>query len=143
MISPQVLPQFLGKHRELFDILIIDEASQMKPEDALSAIVRSKKLVVVGDDQQLPPTDFFQSFSKEDTDYENEIDRGSILDLAGERLANKRTLRWHYRSRHESLIQFSNHYFYKNKLLVFPSPNDSEEDFGFKNITVKAVTSLR
>lgn len=130
---------FLQRKREQFDILIIDEASQLPPERAMTSIIRSKQVIIVGDDQQLPPTSFFNSsiyndYSEEDKDYSQEITSESILDLAKSKAADERTLRWHYRSKHQSLIEFSNYRFYDNKLLVFPSPysNDNESKYGME-----------
>jgi very-short-patch-repair endonuclease len=105
-------------------VLIIDEASQMKPEQAFSLIARCKQLIIVGDRNQLPPSNFFQkreSLDDDDEDIEIE-DNESILELADKVIAkNGCSLGWHYRSRHQSLINFSNYYFYENRLTVFAS----------------------
>lgn len=124
MMSPTAVAQYLKREREPFDVVIIDEASQMRPEDAISALARAKKAVIVGDTQQLPPTPFFQSDSG-DYDDEEELDIGgvdSILDMSLYRFEQKRRLLWHYRSKHEQLINFSNRHFYKDTLQIFPSP---------------------
>lgn len=126
MMSPLSVAQYLPPGPPLFDIVVIDEASQMRPEDACGAVLRGGQIVVVGDDKQLPPTNFFERFENhDDNDAEEEVDEAteaeSILDLANGAFAPSRLLRWHYRSRHESLIAFSNEHFYDGSLLLFPS----------------------
>jgi len=140
MMSPLAISQFLERKPNQFDILIIDEASQMRPEDALPAILRAKQLVVVGDNKQLPPTSFFDtSIEATDIDEEEDVQQESILDLAADRLADTRTLRWHYRSRHPDLIRFSNKRFYDNKLLVFPTPNPKADEMGVKYVQANGI----
>lgn len=130
MMSPQTVSQYLPCIGNLFDLLIIDEASQMLPADAIAAMARSKQVIIVGDKQQLPPTNFFSAnFSDIDDDIE---DGESILDIADSRLRHKRMLTWHYRAKHESLINFSNRNFYDNKLIVFPSSDGRSSDYGIK-----------
>ena len=123
MLSPISLSQIVSPEPEIFDVLIVDEASQMKIEDALGSILRAKQVIIVGDPQQLPPTNFFNSSSEFDTEDGIVDDDESILDLALSKFTN-RMLRWHYRSRHESLINFSNYHFYNNNLIIPPSAND-------------------
>ncbi len=135
MMSPMSVAQFLKPGALTFDVLIIDEASQMQPEDALGAIGRARQIVVVGDPKQLPPTNFFQraGFADDEEPDEEEDERiqsESILDLTRAAYHPVRDLRWHYRSRHESLIAFSNTHFYDNRLRVFPSPADAGERLG-------------
>jgi superfamily I DNA and/or RNA helicase len=118
-----------------FDLVIFDEASQVKPADALGAIVRGKQTVVVGDSKQLPPTSFFETMVAQDADTEDDdavatSDIESILGMFCSRRAHQRMLRWHYRSKHESLIAASNHLFYDNRLVVFPSPDRHKENVG-------------
>lgn len=119
MMSPLSVAQFLPQNKLNFDVLIIDEASQVKVEDILSSVIRCNQIVVVGDNKQLPPTSFFQTEDIEnedlDTDYE------SILDMTEKAFAHKRRLKWHYRSKDESLIKFSNASFYDGDLILFPS----------------------
>jgi very-short-patch-repair endonuclease len=133
MMSPLSVAQFLEPGKIEFDLLVIDEASQVKPVDALGAIARCRQLVVVGDDKQLPPSNFFSKLTSNDTDQESddeEIDSTlvkakemeSILSLAKARGLKDTLLRWHYRSKHHSLIAVSNQRFYENKLYVVPSP---------------------
>jgi very-short-patch-repair endonuclease len=126
MMGPLSVAQYLEPGKVQFDILIMDEASQMKPEDALGAIARARQVIVVGDPKQLPPTSFFDRI---DDGVDDDIDdaftiqgKGSILELLMPVLGQVRQLNWHYRSRHESLIAFCNRQFYDDRLLAFPSP---------------------
>ena len=127
MMGPHAVAQFLEPGVVKFDIVVMDEASQLKPEVAIGAIARGKQLIVVGDPKQLPPTSFFDRLSLTADDGEDDGQQAaalmsqSILDVCMGQFRPVRTLRWHYRSRHESLIAFSNHHFYKN-LIIFPSP---------------------
>lgn len=133
MMGPQSVAQYLEPGALEFDLVVMDEASQLRPEDALGAIARGSQLVVVGDPKQLPPTNFFERML--DDDLEDEDDASaitgmeSILDICQQLFAPVRSLRWHYRSQHESLIAFSNHHFYKN-LVIFPSPQDAGGELG-------------
>jgi very-short-patch-repair endonuclease/DNA polymerase III delta prime subunit len=128
MMSPISVAQYLEPGGVSFDLLIFDEASQVSPVDALGAMARTKQVVVVGDDKQLPPTRFFNKMVDEDlsADYDEQDakagDLESILGLCLAQGVPKRTLRWHYRSRHHSLIAVSNREFYENLLYVVPSP---------------------
>jgi very-short-patch-repair endonuclease len=123
MMSPLSIANFLSPGSVEFDLVIFDEASQVRPVEALGAMLRGKQLVVVGDTKQLPPTSFFDSLSNELEDEDNvTADLPSILGMCDAQGASQRMLRWHYRSRHESLIMLSNHEFYDNKLVIFPSP---------------------
>jgi len=134
MMSPLSVAQFIEPGAMQFDVVIFDEASQVEPADALGAIARGKQLLLVGDPKQLPPTQFFEaavSDSRDEgddgaaslTDMESILDRGSIV------LPSVR-LRWHYRSRHESLIAFSNEAFYDSQLVVFPSSHTDASEYG-------------
>lgn len=132
MMSPTSIAQFIRPGSLKFDLLIVDEASQMRPEFSVSCILRADQFVVVGDANQLPPSDHFQVASTDDGDDADEgvgVDESteSILDLAKPKFL-KRSLLWHYRSKHESLIQFSNREFYDRKLIVFPSPMANDDD---------------
>jgi len=135
MMGPLSVAQYLKPGGLEFDVIIMDEASQMRPEDALSAVARGKQLVVVGDDKQLPPTNFFNRVGSDGDgteDYDEEVigeKEESILSLAASKF-DSRMLRWHYRSRHESLIAFSNSWFYDNKLIVYPTPNKESDKTG-------------
>jgi superfamily I DNA and/or RNA helicase len=103
--------------------VIFDEASQVRPVDALGAILRGKQIVVVGDSKQLPPTAFFDNVSGDEDGESITGDLESVLGLFRAKGCPSRMLRWHYRSRHESLIATSNTWFYENKLITFPSPD--------------------
>ncbi|MFB6453765.1 DUF3320 domain-containing protein [Chitinophaga sp. Hz27] len=128
MMSPMSIANFLPPDAVDFDLVIFDEASQVRPVDALGAILRGKQLVVVGDTKQLPPTSFFDTLNKDNDDEENvTADMQSILGLCDAQGAPQRMLRWHYRSRHESLITLSNHEFYDNKLVIFPGPGTKDK----------------
>ncbi|HVI45816.1 MAG TPA: DUF3320 domain-containing protein [Chitinophaga sp.] len=128
MMSPLSIANFLPPGTMEFDLVIFDEASQVRPVEALGAILRGRQLVVVGDTKQLPPTSFFDSLTRDTNDDEENVtaDMQSILGLCDAQGAPQRMLRWHYRSRHESLITLSNHEFYENKLVIFPSPGSKE-----------------
>ncbi|GAC1445477.1 MAG: hypothetical protein NVSMB52_06670 [Chloroflexota bacterium] len=132
MMSPLSIANYLPPGSIDFDLVIFDEASQVKPVDAFGALLRGKQAIVVGDSRQLPPTSFFDSLTKgEEVDEENTTaDIESVLGLFSAQLAAERMLRWHYRSRHESLIAVSNHAFYHDKLVVFPSPDAAREKSG-------------
>jgi very-short-patch-repair endonuclease len=135
MMSPLSVANFLPPGAIEFDLVVFDEASQVRPADALGAIVRGKQAVVVGDSKQLPPTSFFDAMVAGDdaTDDDEETatsDIESVLGLFCSRGAHQRMLRWHYRSKHESLIAGSNHLFYDDKLVVFPSPDKGRQNVG-------------
>lgn len=138
MMSPLSVAQFLEPGRVRFDLVVFDEASQVKPVDALGAVARAGQLVVVGDGRQLPPTNFFmridgESLSGEDVDpLAAAGDMESVLSLAAARGMHSKMLRWHYRSRHGTLIAVSNHEFYENALFVVPSPVAQHETYGLK-----------
>lgn len=134
MMGPRSVAQYLEPGAVTFDLLVIDEASQMRPADALGAVARCRQLVVVGDSKQLAPTSFFDRLSGAEDDEEDQFEAAvseSILD-AVEPIFRSRQLRWHYRSRHESLIAFSNHQFYDNRLMLFPSPYFGNEALGIR-----------
>jgi very-short-patch-repair endonuclease len=123
-MSPLVVSQLLPSDQQYFDVAIFDEASQVRPADAIPAILRAKQLVVAGDERQLPPTDFFTgTTSDDDTLMEGRIvvDTGfeSILEALLPFL-DFRMLSWHYRSRDERLIAFSNAHLYAKQLTTFP-----------------------
>lgn len=131
MMSPTSAAQYIRPGSMQFDLLIVDEASQMRPEFALSAMLRADQFVVVGDANQLPPSDHFgtKTSEEEQDDYIGiDADAESILDVANQKFRRKRRLKWHYRSRHESLIKFSNREFYEDDLIVFPSPTGADDD---------------
>ena len=124
MMSPMSIATYVPSGSLQFDLVVFDEASQVKPVDAFGAIMRGSQTIVVGDSKQLPPTSFFDSIADSDDEgnFENIGDMESILSLFLAKGAPERMLRWHYRSRHDSLIAVSNNEFYNNQLVVFPSP---------------------
>lgn len=128
LMSPLSVAQYLDAAHSNFDVVVFDEASQIPVWDAVGAIARGKQLIVVGDPKQLPPTNFFnRADDNDDSGLENAEDAPvqdleSILDeCLGAGLPTLR-LEWHYRSKHESLITFSNHRYYDSRLITFPSP---------------------
>lgn len=127
MMSPLSVAQFLPPATVQFDLILIDEASQVEPVDALGAVSRGGQVVVVGDDRQLPPSRFFSRMQDDDVAAEDSDDHfqvtdvESILGLCLAQGMRQTMLRWHYRSRHHSLIRVSNEQFYENKLLIVPS----------------------
>ena len=139
MMSPLSVTQYLQPGEATFDLLVMDEASQIKPEDVLSSIVRAKQVVIVGDPNQLPPTSFFDRMlddSEVDEEEETAIaDAESVLNIASNYFERRRLI-WHYRSQHESLIAFSNKEFYEDNLLIFPSPAIKHPQLGVKKIRV-------
>lgn len=134
MMGPMSVAQYLKPGELKFDLVIMDEASQIRPEEAFGSIARAKQCIIVGDPKQLPPTSFFDRImAEDDTDDTMAIeDSESILDAAIP-LYPTRRLRWHYRSRHESLIKFSNTSFYSGDLIIFPSPHGENEQYGVKH----------
>lgn len=138
MMGPLSVAQYIPPHHEKFDILIMDEASQVKPEDAIGVLARAKQVVVVGDSNQLPPTGFFDTLGGDsDSDDETTIENSeSILDVCKPLFQPIRRLRWHYRSQHQSLISFSNSHFYDNDLIIFPSPTAHSDTAGVKHVYV-------
>ncbi len=134
MMSPLSIATYLAPGSVRFDLVVFDEASQVRPVDALGALMRADQAVVVGDSQQLPPTRFFDTVtqSEDDDDESMTADIESILGLFRAQGAPDRMLRWHYRSRHESLIAVSNREFYENGLVVFPSPDGGRENLGLR-----------
>jgi len=134
LMSPLSVAAYLAPGQARFDLVVFDEASQVRPVDALGALLRGHQAVVVGDSRQLPPTRFFDRLvGGEDPDDEAEpasAEVESILGLFAAQGAPERMLRWHYRSRHESLIAVSNREFYHDRLVVFPSPDADRRDAG-------------
>lgn len=142
MMSPLSVSVFLEAKSYDFDLVIFDEASQVHTEDAIGAIMRGKQVIIVGDTKQLPPTSFFtSSLEDEDFDVDSETpdsDAGAYQSILDEALTvlPERSLRWHYRSRHEHLIAFSNIKIYNNSLITFPSSVEKAPDCGVEYIHV-------
>ncbi|HYK05176.1 MAG TPA: DUF4011 domain-containing protein [Thermoanaerobaculia bacterium] len=124
LMSPLSVATYLAKDAVDFDVAIFDEASQMPIEDAVGTIFRSRQLIVAGDTKQMPPSRFFERSVDDGGDDDTaEQPLESILEDCEAAGMESRPLRWHYRSRHESLIAFSNAEFYDNRLITFPSPS--------------------
>ena len=140
LMSPLSIAQFLDPRTARFDLIVFDEASQVRPEDALGALLRGSQLVVMGDTKQLPPTSFFDHLAAGD-DAQEEDDAAAMTDVESilhqcARSFPSKTLQWHYRSRHESLIAISNLHFYDNKLRIYPSPIDRSDEIGLHFVHV-------
>ncbi|MEY9927806.1 very-short-patch-repair endonuclease [Catenulispora sp. GP43] len=145
MMSPITVSQFVDP-KVVFDAVIFDEASQVLPADAVNSIYRGRQLIVAGDQKQLPPTAFFSAVDADDEtadeDDENAStakDFASLLDRCVATRFRQLPLRWHYRSRHESLIAFSNHSFYDDSLVTFPTPYEDLPDYGVKFFKIDGV----
>ena len=140
LMSPLSVAQYLPPDMEGFDLIVFDEASQIPVWDAIGVIARGKQLVVVGDPKQMPPTNFFQKGETDDEagqgDEELMEDLESILDECIAADIHPVYLNWHYRSRHESLITFSNKHYYDNRLFTFPSASNNPH-YGVKLVHVK------
>jgi hypothetical protein len=148
LMSPISVAQFLPPGTMTFDLLVIDEASQIRPEDALGVVARARQIVVVGDQKQLPPTSFFDRLvdADEEVDEEDEVpvgataaDMESILSLCEAKGLRSRMLEWHYRSRDPSLIRVSNAEFYGDNLVLPPSPLQLDPNYGLKFTRVPGV----
>jgi very-short-patch-repair endonuclease/DNA polymerase III delta prime subunit len=155
LVSPLAVSQYLplspvASETLTFDVVIFDEASQVFPEDAVPAILRGKQSILAGDQKQLPPSNFFRRSLAEDEFDEDDDDADetepnqlvgmeSILDVAVGlvgRLFQEAHLNVHYRSQDESLIRFSNHHFYGDGLLTFPSPGIRDLWYGVHDVYV-------
>lgn len=134
MMSPLSVATYLPPGTIEFDLVIFDEASQVRPVDAFGALLRARQAIVVGDLKQLPPTSFFEKLAgdadTEDDEEQTIQDLESVLGLFESKGIRSRMLEWHYRSRHDSLIALSNQEFYEDKLVVFPSPEHGRESLG-------------
>ncbi len=124
LMSPLSVAQYLDAGHPPFDLVIFDEASQIPVCDAVGAIARGRQTIIAGDPKQLPPTSFFQKGAVDEEQLPEDLvaDAESILDECRASKISEHRLRWHYRSRHESLIAFSNHHYYDNHLLTYPEP---------------------
>ena len=134
MMSPLSVSWYLPRDGFQFDLVIMDEASQIRPEDAMGALMRAKQAVIVGDTKQMPPDRTFDSGSKLDGLF-TASSMESVLALAENcgRFSHS-MLRWHYRSRHQSLIAFSNEQYYDGNLMVFPSPHRQQGAEGITHV---------
>lgn len=123
LMSPLSVAQYLPAGQAAFDVVIFDEASQITTWDAIGAIARGRQAIIVGDPKQLPPTNFFGRAEDPEEDLpESEKDLASILDEVAAAGIPTQQLDWHYRSRDESLIAFSNWHYYGGRLVTFPAP---------------------
>ena len=134
MMSPLSIAQYLPARHGVFDVVVFDEASQLPVWDAIGAIARGSQVIVAGDPKQLPPTNFFERADTESADPEEVEDLESVLDeCLAARLPEKRLI-WHYRSRDEGLIAFSNQRYYDGQLITFPSPVSGERAVRYVNV---------
>ena len=125
LMSPMSVAQFLEVKKDMFDLVIFDEASQIPTNEAVGAIARGKAVVIVGDTKQMPPTTFFTNHKTTEEEFDVD-DLESILEDCQALKMPSLLLSWHYRSKHESLISFSNNEYYENKLHTFPAIDDQE-----------------
>lgn len=134
LMSPLSIAQFLPAETANFDVVIFDEASQIPVWDAIGAMARGKQVIMVGDPKQLPPTSFFDRAESDADDSDVEAELESILEeCIGANLPTMK-LSWHYRSRHESLIAFSNYRYYDGELVTFPSPLTNDRAVSFTHV---------
>ncbi len=135
LMSPLSVSTFLKPGSISFDLVVFDEASQLPTQEAIPSILRAKQVVVAGDENQLPPTSFFMASSIFEEEEDSEDDYEPLESLLNDCVAvapvfKESKIVWHYRSRDERLIKFSNHYFYNNSLVTFPSTTTSDEGRG-------------
>ena len=133
LMSPLSVAQYLEMDAPKFDLVVFDEASQMPTSEAVGSIARAKASIVVGDPQQMPPTNFFNA-NVTDEDEADIDDQESILDDCISLSMPSRYLGWHYRSKHESLIAFSNQQYYDSRLLTFPSADDQMQRVTWQHV---------
>ena len=129
LMSPLSVSTYLNNKCDLFDCVIFDEASQIYASDAIGAIYRAKQCIIIGDTKQMPPSSFFMAQSLEEEDNDEVFNDSSILDMAHLSFTSER-LKWHYRSRSEELITFSNKTFYDSSLITIPQSKNHELGFG-------------
>jgi very-short-patch-repair endonuclease len=134
LMSPLSIAQYLAADASTFDLVVFDEASQIPVWDAIGAMARGKQVVMVGDPKQLPPTAFFDRAESSEDDEDVEGDLESILDECMGANLPTMNLAWHYRSRNESLIAFSNHRYYGGGLVTFPSPVTEDRAVSFHHV---------
>lgn len=146
LMSPLAVSHFLPVDCEKFDTVIFDEASQVRTADAIGALWRGRQVIVVGDSKQMPPTNFFGGSAPDDEDEDIDLSRPadteSILDEAVASGVPDLMLEWHYRSRDEKLIAFSNHHYYQGRLITFPAANPEREGCGVQSILVRGTYEM-
>jgi hypothetical protein len=130
-MSPYTVSQYLPSNPDLFDIVIFDEASQLPTCEAVPSLARAKSAIIVGDPKQMPPTAFFMNSGIDEENVEAE-DLESVLDDCLALGIPEKHLNWHYRSKHESLIAFSNIMYYSSRLCTFPSPDALDSKVSLK-----------
>lgn len=133
LMSPTTVSQYLPADPELFDIVIFDEASQLPTCEAVPSLARAKSAIIVGDPKQMPPTAFFMNSGMDEENFESE-DLESVLDDCLALGIPEKHLNWHYRSKHESLIAFSNIMYYSSRLCTFPSPDALDSKVRFRYV---------
>ncbi|MBB5392599.1 MULTISPECIES: DUF3320 domain-containing protein [unclassified Herbaspirillum] len=135
LMSPLSIAQYLPAETADFDVVVFDEASQIPVWDAIGAMARGRQVIMVGDPKQLPPTSFFDRAESDVDDSDVEVELESILEeCIGANLPTMK-LSWHYRSRHESLIAFSNYRYYDGELVTFPSPVTNDRAVSFNLVS--------
>ncbi len=139
LMSPMSVAQYLDPAMPLFDVVVFDEASQIPPWDAIGALGRGKRAIIVGDSKQMPPTNFFGKSDSDDGGEDEIEEMESILDECDRSSLPKLSLKWHYRSRHPSLIQFSNHRYYDSQLVTFPAAAAEVATLGVKWLPVDGI----
>ncbi|WP_197030118.1 DUF3320 domain-containing protein [Cellulomonas sp. URHE0023] len=148
LMSPESVARFFPARADLFDIVVFDEASQIRVADAVGAMGRARSVVVVGDSKQMPPTQFAEASASADDDEEylpeNVVDEESILTECVQARVPSKWLSWHYRSQDESLIAFSNQRYYENRLSSFPAPlprdtRDHPDGYGISLVRVNGT----
>ncbi|WP_237160384.1 DUF3320 domain-containing protein [Mycolicibacter engbaekii] len=142
LMSPDSVARFFPAKPGLFDIVVFDEASQVRVPDAIGAMGRSTSVVVVGDSKQMPPTSFAEvGISDDDEDYSPDtvVDEESILTECVQSQVPRQWLSWHYRSQDEALIAFSNQHYYEGRLASFPAPRAGGSGYGVSLVRVDGV----
>lgn len=135
LMSPLSVAQYLGTSKEYFDLVIFDEASQMPTAESVGAMARGREVVIVGDPKQLPPTTFFSTSGKNEEEEDGIAeDLDNILEDALALSMPETSLLWHYRSRHESLIAYSNRTYYENSLYTYPSPQELKSKVSYEYV---------
>lgn len=139
LMSPMSVAQYLDPALSVFDVVVFDEASQIPPWDAIGALGRGRRAIVVGDSKQMPPTSFFSKTDDEDVGEDDIEEMESILDECDRSGLPKLSLKWHYRSKHPSLIQFSNARYYDSQLVTFPAAAARSPTLGVRWIPVDGI----